>query len=93
MFDISSIFLMVADSFTGIYEHPSPFNLSFILFRVYEPIYNAGSEVTNEIALLPLIPSFSFSKVFIDFLTIRKYRKKDINKILSEHVEKLLVFE
>ena len=26
---------MVADSFTGIYEHPSPFNLSFILFREY----------------------------------------------------------
>ena len=43
----------------------------------------------NEISLLPLIPSFSFVKVLIDFLTIRKYRKKDINKISSEHVEML----
>jgi hypothetical protein len=36
----------------------------------------------NEISLLPSIPSFSFLKVLIDFLTIRKYRKKDINNIL-----------
>jgi hypothetical protein len=34
-----------------------------------------------------MIPSFSFITVLIDFLTIIKYRKKDINKILSECVE------
>jgi hypothetical protein len=32
--------------------------------------------------LLPLIPSFSFITVLIDFLTIRKYKKNDINKIV-----------
>ena len=31
---------------------------------------------------LAIIPSFSFITVLIDFLTIRKYRKKDINKIV-----------
>jgi hypothetical protein len=31
----------------------------------------------------------SLVKVLIDFLTIIKYRKKDINKISSEHVEML----
>src|ERR1041385_4948391 len=38
--------------------------------------------IPNEISLLPLIPSFSFKTVLIDFLTIIKYRKNDINKIV-----------
>ena len=33
-------------------------------------------------SLLPLIPSFSFITVLIDFLTIIRYRKNDINNIL-----------
>src|SRR6185312_14208807 len=37
--------------------------------------------LSNEISLLPLIPSFSFLTVRTDFLTIIKHRKKDINKI------------
>ena len=38
----------------------------------------------NEISLLPLYRHFtSFKTVLIDFLTIIKYRKKDINKILN----------
>ncbi|MGB8034346.1 MAG: hypothetical protein WCF03_11055, partial [Nitrososphaeraceae archaeon] len=36
----------------------------------------------NEISLLPLIPSFTLLNVLTDFLTIIKYRKKDINNIL-----------
>ena len=36
----------------------------------------------NEISLLSLIPSCFFLNVRTDFLTIRKYRKKDINNIL-----------
>jgi hypothetical protein len=38
--------------------------------------------LSNEVSLLPTIPSFSFITVLIDFLTIIKYRKKDINKIM-----------
>jgi hypothetical protein len=34
-----------------------------------------------------MIPSFSFVNVLTDFLTIMRYRKNDINKILSEHIE------
>jgi hypothetical protein len=38
---------------------------------------------------VPLSPKIenSFVTVLTDFLTIRKYRKKDINKILSEYAE------
>ena len=47
------------------------------------------SLLPNEISLLSLIPSFSFITVLTDFLTIIKYRKNDINKILSEYAEML----
>jgi hypothetical protein len=49
--------------------------------REYYKYFFRRQQAPVEISLLPLIPSFSFSKVLIDFLTIIKYRKKDINNI------------
>ncbi|HJT47493.1 MAG TPA: hypothetical protein VJ729_04865 [Nitrososphaeraceae archaeon] len=52
-FGISSIFLIVVDSFTGIYERLPPslvYHLS--CSRVYEPVYNAGSEGLVTISVL-----------------------------------------
>jgi hypothetical protein len=38
--------------------------------------------LSNEfLVTIPLIPSYLFSNVLIDFLTIIKYKKKDINNI------------
>ena len=42
---------------------------------------------TKDNILLPPKMKNSFVNVLTDFLTIIKYRKKDINKILSEYAE------
>jgi hypothetical protein len=42
---------------------------------------------TKDNVLLPPKMKNSFVNVLTDFLTIIKYRKKDINKILSEYAE------
>jgi hypothetical protein len=63
-------------------EDPLPHHI-YIYISIIE-LYQKISFLllSNEISLLPLVPSFSFSEVLIDFLTIRKYRKKDLNNIL-----------
>ena len=76
---------MLLQSFDG-YVNERWFLLSPII-----QLYQRFLPATKDNVPLPPKMKNSFVNVLTDFLTIIKYRKKGINKILSERIEKLIL--